>query len=109
MRSARVESYWIEIRQRPGGQRQRLEATEPLSTVGLGDQVPPITGGAAKTVAVPPPRLRRRPWELEQSSGSPGRSPSASVRRSPTGPVRFQSTKSEVPRSGSKAGGGPLA
>jgi hypothetical protein len=104
-----VESYWIEIHQRPGDSFNDKEATDPLSTVELGDQAPPITGGAANTIDVSPLRLERRPSRLEQSSGAPGRSASAKVRRRPTGSVLFQSTKSLVTRSGSKAGGGPLA
>src|SRR6185503_12277203 len=109
MRSALVESYWIEIHQRPGDSFNVKEASDPLSTVELGAQSPPITGGPANSVAVPPLRLKRRPSGLEQSSGAPGRSASAKVRRRPTGSVLRQRTKSLVTRRGSKAGGGPLA
>src|SRR2546430_339409 len=99
----------MDISQRPAGKVSVCEEVEPLSTVELGDHVLPITGGDVNTVADPGPSLTRRPRAAEQSRRAPGWSPSASVRRSPTAPTRFQSTKSGVTRSGLKADGGPLA
>ena len=104
-----MASYWMDSSQRPGGKIRVCEEVEPLSTVGPGDHAPPMRGDAAKTVADPGRSLRRRPLVAEQSKRAPGFSASASVRRSPTEPTRFQRTKSGVSRSGLKAVGGPLA